>query len=720
MLGSNVRASWALLIVVAMVAPLHAQRLDETWTVYVNGQFVPVDSDGSFRITNITAADDAPRDFISDEEFRAIGISTANGQTRFASSKPFRIRQGEPCYIGKMSITDTPPEGAVSSISATIDDTTLLAGESAQMEVFGTLIDESERDLTSNSGTKYTSSNLSIATVDQNGIVRPTGSGIVVITATHSSVAAAKAILAGAMTSNFSGRVVDEDGAPVVGARILAFGRLFGSTDINGDFSISNVPVGSEQIRIIAATDTGQGRSGPLDPLVGGTIDVGDITFFPGVIWMVQHGSDELFVVDPFTAATRAVTVVDEVPTILSGMVTTRRVGLREIEWSPDRTVLYATESRSTLYALDGQTGAVLATHNSVGVHGLAFDPDDNLFGSSQTGDLVQIDPETGEVTPIGTMNGSFVWDIEFRDDGQLFGLSGGQLIRIDPVTAQVQETIDLDLPDTFALSLGFDTTGRLLLGAMDGNLYRFDMGTGEVTNIGPVGFRCYGGLTIGPPPANPAQQAPAPSPALNDGLSMVLGDFDSINDGQVIGSSFDSYPWRRFGAATNDQVTVTGQEEKVISGVCSAQYCATWPNRFGAVRRTLDDRTDMTQYVAATVKMRSIETPVPTDTLVKLAMSNGQTTYATFMASPLSGGLQELTFTFNDKEMVRTDGHEKFSDVVRNVTTIGFDFLNRDGSAYTETILFDDFVLWTEEEWLQSHANQPPKTQREMILDLP
>ena len=71
-------------------------------------------------------------------------------------------------------------------------------------------------------------------------------------------------------------------------------------------------------------------------------------------------------------------------------------------------------------------------------------------------------------------------------------------------------------------------------------------------------------------------------APALAD---KTVDDFESYNSGQIIGKNWDTKPWRRFGNATNDNVVATGADGKVISGRRSAEYGASWPNRFGAIR---------------------------------------------------------------------------------------------------------------------------------------
>ena len=88
-------------------------------------------------------------------------------------------------------------------------------------------------------------------------------------------------------------------------------------------------------------------------------------------------------------------------------------------------------------------------------------------------------------------------------------------------------------------------------------------------------------------------------APALAD---KVVDDFESYNSGQIIGKSWDTKPWRRFGLATNDNVVATGVDGKVISGRRSAEYGAFWPNRFGAIRFAFNKQVDLTEFATASV----------------------------------------------------------------------------------------------------------------------
>lgn len=94
--------------------------MDETWTVTVNGQMVPVGVDGGFLVPNVSAADqfgpagpgNGPPDCLSDDEMRLIAVQNLDGVTRWAYSAAIRLASGETYLIGDLTLTEEPPPGA--------------------------------------------------------------------------------------------------------------------------------------------------------------------------------------------------------------------------------------------------------------------------------------------------------------------------------------------------------------------------------------------------------------------------------------------------------------------------------------------------------------------------------------------------------------------------------------------------------------------------------
>lgn len=170
-----------------------------------------------------------------------------------------------------------------------------------------------------------------------------------------------------------------------------------------------------------------------------------------------------------------------------------------------------------------------------------------------------------------------------------------------------------------------------------------------------------------------------------------VVDDFDRYPDGLIVGPSATSSPWRRFGGATNDNIVATMHERWVIRGDGSALYGAVWPGSFGAVRYVYEEPTDLSQYDRLTVIMKSNRNE--SDTQVRLAISNGHTTYVSTGERTLTGRPQTMTFRLSQNQLIRSVGEVRYHDVIHGVTSLGFDFHNQQTEGY-ETIVFDEIFL--------------------------
>lgn len=170
-----------------------------------------------------------------------------------------------------------------------------------------------------------------------------------------------------------------------------------------------------------------------------------------------------------------------------------------------------------------------------------------------------------------------------------------------------------------------------------------------------------------------------------------TVDNFESYKAGQIIGKSYNSTPWCRFGHATNDNVVATGTDGKVVSGTRSAEYGAFWPNRFGAIRYVFDEPTDLNEYAKATVKIRSDKST--TNTRVKIAVSNGETTFISAAGQSLTDKIQHISFSLDPGDVILADGSDSYADVITNVKMIGLDFTSSEGQ-YNESLIFDDFEL--------------------------
>ncbi|HEX4954150.1 MAG TPA: carboxypeptidase regulatory-like domain-containing protein [Thermoanaerobaculia bacterium] len=83
------------------------------------------------------------------------------------------------------------------------------------------------------------------------------------------------------LTTTVSGQVVDAQGASVPGASVVAFGRITGTADASGRFTLTRVPADQGNLTIFARRIDNaivrDGRSNPTAPVPGGTTNVGAI-----------------------------------------------------------------------------------------------------------------------------------------------------------------------------------------------------------------------------------------------------------------------------------------------------------------------------------------------------------------------------------------------------------------------------------------------------------
>ena len=102
-----------------------------------------------------------------------------------------------------------------------------------------------------------------------------------------------------------------------------------------------------------------------------------------------------------------------------------------------DDGTLYAMGNGATdLYTVNLYTGvaSVLADIGFESAGDLAFN-DGELYLSSTTNDLIEFDPDTFEVTDVGSFGFDNVYGLATGDDGVLYGVSGTQVFSVDTAT---------------------------------------------------------------------------------------------------------------------------------------------------------------------------------------------------------------------------------------------------------------------------------------------
>ena len=230
----------------------NAQQLDDTWTVSAGGRVVQVNADGSFEILNIPAPDQfgpdgpgSPPDFVGDDFIRLVGYRTVGGVTQYVVSEPFQVTRGEPFTITNFTFPTIPPL-IPESISMVVDQPVLTTiGATAQATVTASFVNDPDTDITSQSAwTSYRTSNLSIATVDPNGLVTAISAGVVFITAINGGATAVARVVISPddplTTVEGFVRLPDNSPANNTTVRLPKTGEL-ATTDATGFFSIPGV-----------------------------------------------------------------------------------------------------------------------------------------------------------------------------------------------------------------------------------------------------------------------------------------------------------------------------------------------------------------------------------------------------------------------------------------------------------------------------------------------
>lgn len=255
---------WLALVAWRWSGDAAAQTLDDTWTVTVGGQSVKVNSDGSFRVPNVTAADlfgpDGPGtqpDFSSDVYVRLTGFRTYAGETRYVYGPPFRFRNGDVYRVSDLTFTDQPPP-IVESIAVEASKTLLTrVGETSQLRVTGRMRDGTTRDLTkSGQWTSYRTSNPNIVGVDRDGTATGRGLGVCFVTAQNEGATAVVrvGVLLGSPTTTVVGQIepmpVGVRGRVTIGAADWSSSTEVGS---DGRLSVAEVPAGLGPLEVVAS-----------------------------------------------------------------------------------------------------------------------------------------------------------------------------------------------------------------------------------------------------------------------------------------------------------------------------------------------------------------------------------------------------------------------------------------------------------------------------------
>ena len=147
------------------------ERLDETWTVTVNGQTVQVNPDGTFRVPNVSTPDAFARGSFPGHLF---GYSATGNILLLAEANPFPLTPGDTTFSDSVFPIDA--DGVVESIDILVSINQLSRGETVQLTTTATLGDGTQKDVTEE--TRYVATGThGLAIVDGSAFIDPLVSG---------------------------------------------------------------------------------------------------------------------------------------------------------------------------------------------------------------------------------------------------------------------------------------------------------------------------------------------------------------------------------------------------------------------------------------------------------------------------------------------------------------------------------------------------------------
>lgn len=119
------------------------------------------------------------------------------------------------------------------------------------------------------------------------------------------------------------------------------------------------------------------------------------------------------------------------------------------------------------------------------------------MWGIADDGALIRINTRTGRVDYLGHTGFGGVVGLAVGEDGVIYGAtSSGQIIVINPVTGEGKEILNIGL--SFTGDLVFDCNNNLYGSVREEDmLVRIDLETGEVITIGPINYKGVTGLTF-------------------------------------------------------------------------------------------------------------------------------------------------------------------------------------------------------------------------------
>lgn len=305
--------------------------IDDRWTVTINGQTTRVNADGTFRISNISAADlfgdggpGTDPDFASDEWVQAVGTATIDGVTWYATSEPFQIKRDPKApdqvltyVIQRFSASRQPPADIPESIELVVPtDTLYLDASDGQTEVelqtLATFAGVAEpKDVTIGNtqagvpfGTTYRSSNKHIADVVSDSVggtvkivAKRLGTAFITVTNRGATDVHRVTVTTSCAPTTLVG-TVHSGGVPISGAIVITEGgsNSPSGTAFNGTFSFEVCFPQFTSFGVVILDPMTNEKFAVTDvtPIPNGVTDLGIISLGPdNYFWVGGTGDDK-------------------------------------------------------------------------------------------------------------------------------------------------------------------------------------------------------------------------------------------------------------------------------------------------------------------------------------------------------------------------------------------------------------------------------------------
>ena len=181
-------------------------------------------------------------------------------------------------------------------------------------------------------------------------------------------------------------------------------------------------------------------------------------------------------------------------------------------------------------------------------------------------------------------------------------------------------------------------------------------------------------------------------------GAAFTVDNFEEYTNGQDLGSSATSTPWRRYGAVEDDFfATAASAQDGNVGGEVPVDESAS-----ATIQRHYTTGMNFSAYSSATVLAESVSVVLgniaASTEAIQLSISDGNTTYLSNTPLPVSGVSTSYTFGIDNTNLFDADDEaapETLAQVLANASFIGFRISSTTGTT-SERVGFDDFVLNT------------------------